>query len=162
MSFDPGAIAVLYYFGDLQYWKLPEIAANALEQGYDGRALRILAGLTKPTASDIRDEEIDAAFREMGVVAPIPKDQARLILAKQSAAKAINGESNVFDQATYIRIHLCKLKDPPEEFQRIVSLSKEARHAPRAKWQQLEAELNEAFSEFLAKTATDAGTVKPE
>jgi hypothetical protein len=98
----------------------------------------------------------------MGVVAPIPKDQARLILAKQSATKAINGESNVFDQATYIRIHLCKQQDPPEEFQRIVSLSKEARHAPRTTWKQLEAELNEAFSEFLAKTAMDAGRVAPE
>jgi hypothetical protein len=162
MSFDPSEIAVRYYFGDLQYWKLPGIAADALEQGYDGRALRILAALIKPTASDIRDEEIDAAFRDMGIVAPIPKDKARLILAKQSAAKAINGESNVFDQATYIRIHLCKLKDPPKEFQRIVSLSKEARNAPRTRWKQLETELNEAFSEFLAKTETDAGPVAPE
>ena len=157
MSFDLGEIAVRYYFGDLQYWKLPGIVADALEQGYDGRALRILAGLIKPTAADIRDGEIDAAFREMGILAPIPEDKARLILAKQSAAKAISGESNVFDQATYIRIHLCRLKDPPEELRRIVGLSKEARNAPRAMWEQLEAELTEAFSEFLANQATGTG-----
>jgi hypothetical protein len=157
MSFDPTEIAVRYYFGDLQYWKLPGIAADALEQGYDGRALRILAGLIKPTAADIRDDEIDGAFIEMGIAAPIPKEKARSILAKQSAAKAINGESNVFDQATYIRIHLCELNDPPEELRRIVSLSNEARNAPRAKWEQLEAELTEAFSEFLANRTTGTG-----
>jgi hypothetical protein len=162
MGFDPRDIAVQYYFGDLQYWKMPGIAADALEQGYDGRALRILAGLRNPTEGDIRQQEIDSAFREMGIAAPITKEQARLILARQSAVKAIHGDSNVFDQATHIRIHLCELKDPPEELRRIVSLSKEARHAPRARWQQLEAELSKAFSEFLAHSVTDAGSDAPE
>jgi hypothetical protein len=37
---DPYRIAVLYYFGELQYWKLPGIAADALEKGHDGPALR--------------------------------------------------------------------------------------------------------------------------
>jgi hypothetical protein len=57
MSFDPGEIAVLYYFGDLHYWKMPEIAVDALEQGYDGRALRNLAGLVnqpQPTSETRR------------------------------------------------------------------------------------------------------------
>jgi hypothetical protein len=161
MSFDPKDIAVHYYFGDLQYWKMPGIAADALELGYDGRALRILAGLMNPTEGDIRQEEIDSAFKEMGVAAPISKEQARLILARQSAVKAIHGDSNVFDQATYIRIGLCKLKEPPEELSRIVSLSKEAKNVPRARWEQLEAELSEAFSEFLAHNATDATSLAP-
>jgi hypothetical protein len=159
MSFDPKDIAIHYYFGDLQYWKMPGIAADALELGYDGPALRILAGLMNPTEGDIRQEKIDAAFREMGVAAPISKEQARMNLARQSAVKAIHGDSNVFDQATYIRIRLCGLKEPPEELNRIVSLSKEARNAPRGRWEQLEAELSEAFSEFLANKATDAGSI---
>jgi hypothetical protein len=33
MHFNPEKIAVEYYFGDLQYWKLPQIALAALEQG---------------------------------------------------------------------------------------------------------------------------------
>jgi hypothetical protein len=31
---DPKRIAVEYYFGELQYWKLPSIAATALEEGF--------------------------------------------------------------------------------------------------------------------------------
>ena len=145
----PYRIAVLYYFGDLQYWKLPQIAADALEQHYDGPALRRLAGLINPVASDIRPEEIDSAFREMGVAAPLARDHARLVLAAESATKALHGDSNVFDQATHIRIHLCEFKDPPPELRRIVNLSDQARHAPRSAWKQLETDLTEAMADFL-------------
>lgn len=146
---DPYRIAILYYFGDLQYWKLPLIAADALEQGYDGDALRRLAGLINPVASDIRPEEIDSAFKEMGVAAPLAKDHARLVLAAESANKALHGDWNVFDAATHIRIHLCELEEPPDELHCIVSLSKQARHAPRTAWKRLETELKDAMADFL-------------
>ena len=100
VKFDPYNLAVLYYFGDLSYWQLPAISADALEHGLDGRFLRRLAGLVNPVASDIRPEEIDSAFREMGVDAPLPKDQARIALAAGAARRAISGESNVFNEAT--------------------------------------------------------------
>lgn len=149
MSFDPNRIAVLYYFGDLSYWKLPKIAADALERGFDGASLRRLAGLTNPVASDIKPEDIDSAFKEMGVSAPIPKDVARLALATEVVMKALHGGSNVFDEATHIRIHLCNLKEAPPELSRIVALSQDAERAPRARWDQLERELTDAMSEFL-------------
>lgn len=149
MHFNPEKIAVEYYFGDLQYWKLPQIAAAALEQGYDGPALRRLAGLTEPVSSDIRRDQIDSAFREMGVDAPISKDNARLALATECVQRAMKGASNVFDEATHIRIHLCELSDPPDVLGRIVNLSKEANHAPRARWNRIEADLKNAFAEFL-------------
>ncbi|UWZ83809.1 hypothetical protein [Occallatibacter riparius] len=81
MSIDPKKLAVEYYFGDLQYWKLPAIAADALEEGYDGPALRSLGGLASLSTGEIRAEdvqpgEIDSAFREMGVDAPISKQRA--------------------------------------------------------------------------------------
>ena len=44
-SFGPQAIAVEYYFGDLSYWQLPAICIQAMEHGFDGRALRAIAGL---------------------------------------------------------------------------------------------------------------------
>ena len=73
-SFDPQAVAVEYYFGDLSYWQLPAICVQALEHGFDGRALRIIAGLVNRgrllAGTDIRADEIDSAFREMGVNAP--------------------------------------------------------------------------------------------
>jgi hypothetical protein len=76
---NPKRIAIEYYFGDLQYWKLPKIAVTALELGYDGRALRVLAGLSNPTFAEINPSEIDSAFREMGVDAPISKQDAMAI-----------------------------------------------------------------------------------
>src|SRR5581483_976539 len=104
MPIDGEQLAIQYYFGDLQYWKLPRIAADALEEGYDGPALRRLAGLAVQSSSVIRAEdiganEVDSAFCEMGVNAPITKNQARLILATESAQKALFGPSNVFDEA---------------------------------------------------------------
>jgi len=74
VSFDAQAFAVEYYFGDLSYWQLPAICIQALEHGFDGRALRIIAGLVNRgrllAGTDIRADEIDSAFREMGVNAP--------------------------------------------------------------------------------------------
>ncbi len=154
MPIDPKRIAIEYYFGDFQYWKLPRFASDALEQGHDGPALRRLAGLAGQSVGyireeDIRAEEIDAAFREMGVDAPITEEKARLCLATESARKALNGGSNVFDEATHIRIHLCHLSDPPEVLRQIVNLSKAASNSPRSRWSQIEADLQYAFADFL-------------
>jgi hypothetical protein len=155
---DPNRIAVEYYFGDLQYWKLPRLAADALEDGHDGPALRRLAGLANRMGSNIKEEdvpalEIDSAFREMGVDAPLAKDKARLTLAVESAQRALDGQSNVFDEATHIRIHLCGLSDPPQSLSRIVNLSKEARNAPRPQWNRIEAELQTAFTDLKGQQA---------
>jgi len=149
VGFDPKRIAVECYFGELQYWKLPRTAADALLAGYDGPALRSLAAMTNPVASDIRAEEVDSAFREMGVDAPIAKDEARLILAVESAERALGGRSNVFDEATHVRIHLCELSDPPESLRRLVDLSAEARNAPRTQWSRIETDLKKAFRDLL-------------
>jgi hypothetical protein len=56
-------LAVLYYFGDLSYSKLPDIAVEALMAGFDGVALRKLAGLTNLVRSDLIPADIDSAFR---------------------------------------------------------------------------------------------------
>ncbi len=149
VKFDPNKLAVLYYFGDVGYWQLPAISADALEHGFDGRFLRRLAGLVNPVASDIRPEEIDSAFREMGVDAPIPKDEAQLALATEAARRAISGESNLFNEATHIRIHICEWRNAPAELKPIVELSAEYEHAPRWKWKQLEQDLRDAIADFL-------------
>ena len=152
-DFNPFKFATLYYFGDLQYWKLPEVAIDALVNGYDGVALRKLAGLKgrKDIAEgDLRGVTIDSAFQEMGVAAPIPKAEAALILATEAVKGAIDGGGNVFDVATHIRIHLCGFENSMPELNRIVELSVEATHAPRFKWSALEEELRAAMSSFLS------------
>jgi hypothetical protein len=149
-------MAVEYYFGDLSYWQLPEICVQALEHDFDGRALRVIAGLVDRgrllTETDIRPDEIDSAFREMGVNAPIPKDEARLVLATKAVRRALSGESNMFNEATHIRIHLCHWDEVPLELQPIVALSAESEHAGRWKWNLLEERLREAMSNFLNTT----------
>jgi hypothetical protein len=147
--FNPMKIAVLYYFGDLGYWKLPDVAAEALAAGFDGIALRKLAGLTNVVQSDMIPSDIDAAFRDIGVAAPISKDAARLSLATESVKRALAGESNVFDEATHIRIHLCELNEPPPELHWIVDLARQSMSSPRATWRALEEDLRSAMSQFL-------------
>jgi hypothetical protein len=105
--------------------------------------------MVNPVASDIRPEEIASAFQEMGVDAPIPKDKARLALATEAARRAISGESNLFNEATHIRIHICELDNAPAELKPIVELSAESEHAPRWKWKQLEQDLRNAMADFL-------------
>ena len=152
-SFDPQRRAVEYYFGDLSYWQLPAICVQALEHGFDGRALRVIAGLVNRgrllTETDICTDEIDSAFREMGVNAPIPEDAARLVLATNAVRRALSGESSVFDEATHIRIHLCHWREIPLMLKPIVDLSAESEHAPEQKWDEMEGRLREAMSAFL-------------
>jgi hypothetical protein len=146
---DPYRIAVLYYFGELGYWKLPKIAADALEQGYDGPALRRLAGLINPVECEIPQDDIDLAFKEMGVRAPLPKSETQLVLAAESASKALDGSWDVVDAATHIRIYICHFDKSPPELRRIVDLSEQIGHAPPGAWDTLRQELARAMSEFL-------------
>lgn len=150
MRLKPRQLAIEYYFGDLQYWKIPAFAVQALEEGYDGPALRELAWITTPVEAEMNFTQIDAAFREMGVLeAPISRDSARLFLALQLAERVVNRESNVFDAAKHLRTHLCELNQPPDELREIWKLASEAKNAPRGRWAALEKELHKAFSDFL-------------
>ena len=153
-NFNPSRLAVLYYFGDLQYWKLPEVAVDALMNGYDGPALRKLAGLNGVVESDLPVGEIDSVFREMGVAAPISKAEATLTLASEAVKNVLAGDENVFDVATHIRIHLHGAESPTPELRRIAELSAEASLAPRHRWSELEKELTAAMSSFLTMRGT--------
>jgi hypothetical protein len=148
-DFNPSRLAALYYVGDLQYWKIPGVAVDALVNGYDGAALRGLAGLNDVVESDLPVGEIDSAFQEMGIAAPISKEDATLILATEAVKDVIAGDGNVFDVATHIQIHLCGSENSIPELRRIVELSVQATHAPRYKWNALEGDLRVAMSSFL-------------
>jgi hypothetical protein len=150
-NFNPSRLAALYYFGDLQYWKIPGVAVDALVNGYDGAALRKLAGLNDVVESDLPVGEIDSAFQEMGVAAPISKEDATLILATEAVKDVIAGDGNAFDVATHIRIHLRGSENSIPELHRIVELSVQAMHAPRYKWNALEDDLRVAMSSFISR-----------
>jgi len=73
-----------------------------------------------------------------------------MALAIESAHRAIHGQSNVFEEATHVRIHLCELSEPPDSLRQIVNLSKEAKNAPRSEWGRIAADLKNAFADFLS------------
>jgi len=149
MVFSPTLTAARWYFGELAHEDLPSIAIQALELGHDGPMLRRLAGLTKPTSRDVRTAEVDSAFREMGISAPLEKREAQVILATEVARAVASGLQNPFDAATHIDIYICGWEDHSSELARIATLSKEARRAPRQQWQRLEKEIRAAFTSLL-------------
>jgi hypothetical protein len=136
--FDPARNAVRWYFGELNHEDLPPICIAALEHGHDGPMLRRLAGLVRPTSRDIAERQIEGAFREMGVAAPISERDCQLFLATETAQAAAAGMQNPFDAATHIRIGICKFKAEPAELAEIVRLSEESERAPRWDWGRLE------------------------
>jgi hypothetical protein len=72
-DFNPSRLAGLYYFGDLQYWKHPRIAVDALVNGYDGAALRKLAGLHDVVEMDLPSERSILPSRKWVLLRPYPK-----------------------------------------------------------------------------------------
>jgi hypothetical protein len=77
LVFDPQLTAAEWYLGSMSPDDLPAFACEALEQGHDGKNLRRLAGLVKPTRGDA-GEIADAALRELSVTVPLSKDEAAL------------------------------------------------------------------------------------
>jgi hypothetical protein len=69
--------------------------------------------------------------------------------ADNAVRRPLSGESDVVNDATHIRIHLCHWDEAPLELQPIVALSAELEHAARSKWNLLEERLREAMSNFL-------------
>jgi len=155
IAFDPARIAVRWYFGELFHEDLPSICIDALEYGYDGSMLRRLAGLLKPTSRDLTDAQVERAFREMGIAAPLSERDCQLFLATETAQAAAAGTQNPFDAATHIRIGICNFKPEPPELAEIVRLSKESKRAPRCDWERLEKAIRREL-EVLAK-----GDLKP-
>jgi len=149
-AFDPERAAVRWYFRESAHEALPEICIEALEHGYDGPILRRLAGLVKPTSRDIAETQIDGAFREMGVRAPVSERDCQLYLALETAQAAVAGIVNPFNAATHVRIYICRLKQEPTELSELVRLSEESEHAPRWKWGRLEKKIRLAL-ENLAR-----------
>src|SRR5262249_41457006 len=92
--FDAQLIAAKWYLGELSGEEMPAIACLALALDYDGKSLRQLAGLGKPTRRDI-EEVVDGALRELGVDAPVAKRDAAGWMALRVARKLVAGETGV-------------------------------------------------------------------
>jgi hypothetical protein len=84
-------LSVQWATGDIHSEKMPQIAADLLEQGYDAPSLRRLAGEIK--VSCIADVEplIRKMFTELGVHYPLSEAEAKIMLCRQTAREVIAG-----------------------------------------------------------------------
>jgi hypothetical protein len=80
-EFDPELLQIKWVLGGLRPEDLPDQAAVALEHGFDGTALRQLAGLHRPTLQDL-DSLPKKAFQEMGLGAIDKKQAATALIAR--------------------------------------------------------------------------------
>src|SRR6185312_12779867 len=83
-TLNPDLFVAKWYCGFVQTEDLPEFAADALEAGYDGPALRRLAGLIKPTSTDVVDL-FEKALTEIGTVKIQNAQQAAVLVARSTA-----------------------------------------------------------------------------
>jgi hypothetical protein len=78
---DPQLLQARWVLGGIRSDDLPDLAVSALQQGFDGTALRQLAGLVRPTLADLEDLP-QRAFVDMGLT-PMSKDQAVDVLMER-------------------------------------------------------------------------------
>jgi hypothetical protein len=88
--FNPDLFVAKWYCSQINPESMPEFAADALEAGHDGRALRRLAGLINPTSWDVGDL-FKKALLEIGSVKVLSKEHALIFLSRTTAADIIEG-----------------------------------------------------------------------
>jgi hypothetical protein len=97
---DLDSIVAEWYLGLYPPEKMPMLAAWALEQGFDGTALRELAGRTNATYSDERDL-IERALRELGRE-PLDLSNAGRLLATLLCQQIVSGTTSPYQGASRI------------------------------------------------------------
>ena len=96
--------------------QIPEFAAQAMMQGFDGPNILELASFHRPDRWDIKPEVFEAAIREMGRQ-PLSVAQAALRLAREVALRILRDQASPVDGATEIgRVTAhCGYVDAPKE-----------------------------------------------
>jgi|HubBroStandDraft_6_1064221.scaffolds.fasta_scaffold06098_4 hypothetical protein len=97
---DLNSVTAEWYLGLYPPEKMPILAVWALEQGFDGPALRELAGCTTATYSDEGDL-IERALRELGKE-PLDLSNAGQLLATLLCQQIISGKTSPYEGASRI------------------------------------------------------------
>lgn len=88
--FNADLFVAKWYCSEVWSEDMPVFAADALEAGYDGPALRQLAGLIKPTSMDIGDL-FQRALDEIGTVKILSQIQAVYWMSRVVATDIVEG-----------------------------------------------------------------------
>jgi len=89
-AFNPDLFVAKWYCSEVWSEDMPAFAADALEAGYDGPALRRLASLIKPTLADIGDL-FQRARDEIGTVKILSQRQAVYWMSRVVATDIVEG-----------------------------------------------------------------------
>jgi hypothetical protein len=94
------SVVAEWYLGLYPPEKMPMLAVWGLEQGFDGPALRELAGHTNATRSD-EGELIERALRELGKE-PLDVSSAGRLLTRFLCQRIVSGKMSPYDGAARI------------------------------------------------------------
>ena len=100
-EFNPDLFVAKWYCSLLYPEEMPQFAADSLEAGYDGPALRRLAGMVKPTSTDIGDL-FSQSLTEIGTVTVQNAEQAAIVLARMTARDIIEGRIDPLKGARFL------------------------------------------------------------
>lgn len=93
-------IAANWIAGDIHPEKLPGVAADLLEAGFDTPSLRRLAGEMKVGCRADVEELVAKIFNELGVEIPSSDIEAKMVTTRQTAREVIAGLKNPWKAAT--------------------------------------------------------------
>jgi hypothetical protein len=100
----PIMLAARWASGDLHGEDMPAIAADLLEIGFDTPSIRRLAGELQIHCSADAEWLVSGMFRELGIVYPLAKEDAQLVVSRQIAREVIAGKRNAWAAASHLEI----------------------------------------------------------
>jgi len=136
-----------WYFGLLFPESVPEFAIAALEAGYDGRQLRWIAGLTRPTRADL-EAIMNDMFHELGQSPITDTRKAGTRLAAKFCQQIVAGEIEPYDGARRIWKSIYYALGCPKELVPFVALASEWEDVPESR-RKYDKEILAAAREFL-------------
>lgn len=104
-TFSPQLIQARWQFDELPSEEAPIIGIDALELGFDGKYIRRLAGLIRPTTSEV-DPLMPGFLNELGVTTTVQRTEAGMTLALFVAEAIADGQLEPFTGAIYIWVHI--------------------------------------------------------
>jgi hypothetical protein len=100
-SFSPRLIQARWTLGKLASEDMPGLAQDALTSGYDGPAIRRLAGLLNPVKTDV-EPQLSGFFGELGQPENLSQEQAAIVLACFVADAIVEGRETPYEGARCI------------------------------------------------------------
>ncbi len=146
-ALEPALIQAKWQFGLITPEMMPQIACEALEQGFDGKILRRLAGLNSPARRDI-EGLLPAAFAEMGLTCITSKQETGMFLAKHIAAQICSGKIDPYAGAKQIWRYISYAIDDSKELLIFVGLASEYEDHPHLN-AKIRKDIVDAASKFI-------------